>query len=188
MPDLYTIDEFASLYQSDVDTASATLARELAMGLIEDEIGPVFSTTSTVTLAIERDGTIRLPSLVVTDVASVNADDTGATFEWERPYPVIRLLSWTPLVTLTHLWHTAEVTYTHGWPSPPAILKAIALSVAQRIYDNPHGVRTESSALDDHQESATRAGSDDDLAGITLTAAELTRLERFRSTSYVTGR
>ena len=98
----------------------------------------------------------------------------------------MRLKSWTP--PQNTVWYTADVTVVHGWVTPPALLKAIGLSIAQRIYDNPHGLRTEASQLDDHQESQTRAGSDDDLAGITLTQAELDRLERFRPGVFVTGR
>lgn len=186
MADLFTLTELASLYQGDLDTATATLARELAVGLIEDEVGPLEETTSVITLPIGRDGLIDIPVNALTDVTDVAITGSSSTWEWKRPFPQVQLKAWTP--PQDTVWYTADVTVVHGWVTPPAVLKAIGLSVAQRIYDNPHGLRTEASQLDDHQESQTRAGSDDDLAGITLTQAELDRLERFRPGVFVTGR
>ena len=186
MADLFTLEELASLYKDDLDTATATLARELAVGLIEDEVGPLEQVTSVVTLPIGRDAVIDIPVNALADVTDVAISGSASTWEWERPFPRIRLKSWTP--PQDSVWYTADVTIVHGWVTPPKVLKAIGLSVAQRIYDNPHGLRTEASQLDDHQESQTRAGSDDDLAGITLTLAELGRLEWFRPGVFVTGR
>lgn len=39
---LYTLEEFASKVQSDVDTATATLLQELVTGLIADFVGSTF--------------------------------------------------------------------------------------------------------------------------------------------------
>ena len=186
MADLFTLSELSNLYQGTIDTDTATLARELAVGLIEDEVGPLEQTTSVITLPIGHDGVIDIPVNALSDVTDVAISGSAPTWEWERPYPRVRLKSWTP--PQDTVWYTADVTVVHGWVTPPTVFKAIGLSVAQRIVDNPHGLRAEASQLDDHQESQTRAGSDDDLAGITLTRAELDRLERFRPGVFVTGR
>ena len=184
---LFELTELASLLQRDLDTATATLARDLATGLVTDVTGVLEQTTATVTLPIDvTDGLIRLPSRVVTAVSTVEIDATAlasTAWVWERPYPRVRLLtcSWSASET----WPTADVTATLGYATGkvPKVAKAVAMSVASRIYDNPTGLRSES--IDDY--SATRAGADDDLAGITLTAAELNALERLAPSAYVTG-
>lgn len=43
---LYTIDEFASKVQSDVDTATAVLLRDLVTGLISETVGDSFDVDS----------------------------------------------------------------------------------------------------------------------------------------------
>lgn len=179
---LFTLEELASYLQGDVDTATATLARELATGLVVDQVGVLEQDTVTVVLPIETDDDgyrcLRLPSLVVTDVATVTVDGVTLTegdgWEWLRPYPDVRLHSYA--WTSTGTWQTATVTATLGYPpgAVPAVYKAVALSAAARAYDNPTGLRSES--IDDY--SATRAGSDADLAGLTLTDAELAALRR----------
>jgi hypothetical protein len=175
--DLFSLPELAAFLQRDLDTSSATLAREIATGLIEAEIGVVTEKTSTVTLSISCDGRIDLPSPVVTDVASVTVGGAAATFEWQRPYPRLQLTSWSPTAGTT--WQSADVTFTHGYPTVPTKLKAIALAVAARAYDNPQGATGRQ--VDDYVESGLEAG-------ITLTDHELTSLERFAGGSYTTAR
>jgi hypothetical protein len=70
----------------------------------------------------------------------------------------------------------AVVTYTAGYSTVPGNVKAVALAVAGRIYDNPQGLR--SRQIDDYSE--TRAGDDDDLAGVSLLPTEERRLRRYR--------
>lgn len=181
MADLFSLTELASFLQRDLDTSSATLARTIATGLIEAEVGPISAATSTVTLPIDCEGYVHIPVQVVTDVTGVEVAGEAAEFEWERPFPRVRLTSWTRSAGVA--WQTADVTLEHGYATIPAQLKAIALSVAARAYDNPEGLRQQ--AVDDY--SQTRAGSDDDLAGVTLTAAELKSLAKLMPGSYTTS-
>lgn len=181
MADLFTLEELASYLQvPEVDTSTATLCRSLATALVLDETGPLESQTSTVTLPIV-DSYVHLPVRYVTAVTTVTVGGVAATFEWEKPYPRVLLKSWS---ATANRWQTADVTLTHGWATVPAVAKAVALSVAARAYTNPNGYRTE--AIDDY--SVTRAGADDDLAGLTLTVAERLALGRGLATSaYVTN-
>jgi hypothetical protein len=176
------LTELASYLQRDVDTASATLARALAEGLVEEEVGRLEPTTSTITLPLDvHTGCIALSVAgPITDVSAVEVAGTAAAFEWEKPFPRVRLTTWTPSSTAT--WHVADVTLVHGWATIPAVVKAVGLSVAARAYTNPGGFRQET--IDDN--SVTRAGGDDDLAGLTLTGAERAVLQRFRSDVFVT--
>lgn len=185
MTDLFTLPELASFLQRDLDTSTATLAREIATGLIIDEIGPIFSTTSTITVPVDCDGVIAIPTQQpVTAITSVTMSGAGVGYVWEQPYPRLRLTSyaWPQVSPNGSVWPTATVVFTHGWATAPTALKAVALSVAARAYDNPRGMRTE--GIDDY--NGTRAGSDDDLAGVTLTQAELRRLSRFTPGAYMT--
>jgi len=186
---LFELTELASLLQRDLDTASATLARDLATGLVTDVTGVLEQATVTVTLPIDADeGLIHLPSRVVTAVSTVEISGTalaGSGWVWEKPYPRVRLLTCTWLSSAAaSAWPTADVTATigYGTGSVPKVAKAVALSAAARIYDNPTGLRAEQ--IDDY--SSTRAGADDDLAGVTLTAAEHKALERLALSAYVT--
>lgn len=168
---LFVLEELASALQRDLDTASATLARDVATALVESLTGPLGSQQSTVTLPL--DGTcIDLPSEVVTAVASVSVDGVAAQFEWLRPHPRVRLLSWV-LAGYPVTWHTVEVVYTHGFGIVPPVAKAVALEVAKRAYANPSGLRD--SRIDDYSESYGPAGG---AAGVTLTDLEIRQLER----------
>lgn len=188
MTDLFIVggssSELATYLQRDLDSSSERLAHDIAKALVEDETGPVASTTSTVTLPIERLGLVHLPARVVTDVSSVQYAGTDAVYTWEKPFPRIRLASYLlEVVPFTiDYWPTVDVTFTHGWASVPALVKAVALSVAARVYDNPSGMRSEQ--VDDY--SSTRAGTDDDLSGVSLTATERRTLARYAPGSYTT--
>lgn len=181
---LFTLPELASYLQRDLDTATATLAREIATGLVTDVTGILESDTATVVLPVEDEGVIKLPSRVVTAVSSVVIAGVTLTvdvdYEWLRPYPRIAVY-YVPVSTTS--WVTAMVTATMGFPVVPPVAKAVALSVAGRAYDNPTGLRSES--IDDY--SATRAGSDADLAGLTLTEAEVRALSRLADGAYTTS-
>lgn len=170
---LFELAELATfLGVSEVFTDQATLARELATGLIEDEIGVVASTTSVVVLPIDDYGRIDLPMTRITSISGVTVGGIAAEYEWQRPYPRLRLTEWSWIPDTD--WQTAEVTVVHGWTVIPDVVKAVALSVAGRVYSNPEGIKQES--IDDY--SRTRAGGDEDLAGVTLTDAERRTLHR----------
>jgi hypothetical protein len=70
----------------------------------------------------------------------------------------------------------AVVTYVAGYDTVPGNVRAVTLALAIRLYDNPQGLR--SRQIDDYSE--TRAGNDDDLAGVSLLPGEERRLRRYR--------
>jgi hypothetical protein len=178
---LITATQLASHMQRDLDSSSANLAIESATGLILDVTGPIEETESTITLPIGSDGYVHLPMTVVTAVDSVLVGGQEVLFTWEQPFPRLRLDSWTGLTVST--WPTAEVTLTHGYATVPGVVKAVALGVAARIFDNPQGLR--SRQIDDYSE--TRAGEDDTvMVPHTLTPLERTALEGLNAGAYVT--
>lgn len=189
--ELFSLDDLQNYLPASAPwrEETAKLARDLATGLVEAEVGPVMSRQSVITIPIDvPSGIVELPIQgPITAVTSALVHGAySATFVWERPYPRIRLLSYTDgswTSTYGNPWPTVDVTLTHGYKTPPGQVKAVALSVAARAYDNPLGVRVFS--VDDVSE--TRAGSDDDLAGITLTRTELAALGRLVRGSYTTS-
>lgn len=188
MTDLFIVggldSDLATYLQRDLDSASERLAHDIAKALVEDETGPITSASSTVTLPIEKCGLVHLPARIVTAVTAVQYGGTAAVYTWEKPFPRIRLSSYLlEVVPFTiDYWPTVDVTFTHGWATVPPLVKAVALSVAARVYDNPSGLRSEQ--IDDY--SATRAGTDDDLAGVSLTETERRTLARYAPGSYTT--
>ena len=164
---LFELTELASYMQQDLDTASATLARDIATALVEEVTGPLESRTSTVNLPVYADGTVELPARVVTSVTTVTLDAVAQTFIWKRPFPVLWVDDWTP--PAADEWDYVEVTFTHGYPVVPPLAKAIALAAASRAYTvtPPPGVTLQ---IDDYRESTT--GGDAAAATTTLTAHE----------------
>lgn len=167
---LFELTELASYMQSDLDTASATLARTIATALVEEVTGPLESRTSVVTLPVLVDGTVELPATVVTDVASVERDATAQVFIWKRPFPLLWVEDWDP--PARDEWATVEVTFTHGYPVVPPLAKAVALSVASRAYKSPVApLPGESRQIDDYRESMS-ASADAASNDVTLTEQE----------------
>lgn len=186
MADLFTLAELASYLQRDIDTATATLAQSAGQGLVRAytrqniDTRTYTSTRVPVTIHGER-YTVLLPQRPVTAVTSVTVNGTayvaGADYTWDgvNARLWLRYLAGSSTSFIDEWW--AVVTYTAGYATVPDAVKGVALSVAGRAYDNPRGIRSE--AIDDY--SATRAGADDDLAGVTLTAAEMAALRPYRA-------
>lgn len=176
MADLFTTTELATLLgEDDLDGDRVLLAHDLAAALIVERTGPLGPATSTVTLPVECDGVVHLPFDVV---RSVDAVVGASEWTWERPFPRLRVCS-----TSTSAWPTVDVTVTYGTVEVPAVVKAVALSVAMRVMQNPAGVVSE--AIDDYQ--VTYAGSSEPGVGLSLTQAELDALGSLADTAYVTG-
>lgn len=179
---LFELTELASYMQQDLDTASATLARDIATALVEEVTGPLESRTSTVNLPVYADGTVDLPARVVTGVTSVGLDETPQTFVWKRPFPVLWVDDWTP--PARDEWAYVEVVFTHGYPVVPPLAKAVALAAASRAYTvtPPPGVTLQ---IDDYRESTTGG---DAAATTTLTEQERRALASLGGTfAAVTG-
>jgi len=185
---LFDLDELATLLDVTADATRAVMARHCAHGLIRSYCRQnITRSTYTASLPVEAgsDGyyVVRLPQRPVFAVSSVTVNGTaytsGTDYSWDGVSDHIRLarLVWTAAAFQGE--PRAVVAYTAGYVAAPAAVRAVALSVAARAYDNPSGLRSES--IDDY--STTRAGSDDDLAGITLTAAERAALKPYRLTA-----
>lgn len=80
---IYTLAEFASYLQSDVDTATATLLLDLVTGLIEEVDGNDYSTATPTS-------TVKAIALEAAARAYRNADGTSSVSEAIDDYSVTR--------------------------------------------------------------------------------------------------
>lgn len=185
MADLFTVSDLAAYLQRDLDTSSATLAKDSAQGIVRAYCRQEI-TTATYTstkLKIDVDGwsyAVRFPQFPVTAVTDVSVNGvtyvSGTDYAWDGMSPMIRLRKVDESSASFEDFPVAVVTYTAGYPTAPPAVKAVALAVAARQYDNPQGLRQVS--IDDYSE--TRAGADDDLAGTSLLAAEKRILDVYK--------
>lgn len=183
---LATAEDLATLLQQDVDTASASMAIELATGVIQDAAGWRLVEESVSGLAVIPMGpvvvlpTTHLTALTMSDAG--RALTQGTSMWWTQAGLVTRV--WGPLMTPI-LWTTPAVaSFTHGWPQAqvPQQLRALCLAVAARIYDNPTGNRQETTG------SATEiksTGSGTGFAMPYLTAEERTALAPYQAAPVV---
>jgi hypothetical protein len=180
--DLFTLSELASYLQRDLDTSSATLAREEAMGIVRDHCRQEITTathTHRLPVSYDRRGWfVAVPERPLTAVTTVVVNGTTVTTHTvDLLNSQVRLVDGVPTDDADEdVEDQAVVTYTAGYATVPANVKAVALAVAGRIYDNPQGLR--SRQIDDYSE--TRAGDDQDLAGVTLLPREERLLRRYR--------
>ena len=186
--DLFTLSELASYLQRDLDTSSALLAQTTAQGIVRAYCRQDITTGTYVAanLPIVAQGAywqVTLPQRPVTAVSSVAVNGTtytlGTDYAWNGSSPTIKLARLVYTSAAFQDDPRATVTYTAGYATAPLDVKGVALAVAARQYDNPRGLRMES--IDDY--SGTRAGSDDDLAGVSLLLPEKAVLDRYRVTA-----
>lgn len=146
LPPLATIDELATWMQVDPASlpVSASLALDTASAIIRAEARQHFTRRSTtVTLypeSVTSWGSVAhvrtwvvLPQRPVIEVASV-VDDEGAPVA----YKLVR-----DTLTLERVCEAVSVTYTHGYAEVPGDVKAVALSAASRVLNNPADIRQE---------------------------------------------
>lgn len=186
MADLFTLEELASRVQSDLDTATATLARAGATALVESYCRTSFTATAETTLVLRvRDGRVRLPHRPVTAVSSVSTigDDgaplavlAGWTFDGIDTVRVDGIAGIINLAEDALTSGTVSVTFTYGYATVPADVKEVALSVAHRMYTNPAGMRQESVGA-----YSVTIGTNE--VGTTLYSAEKLVLDRYRKTT-----
>lgn len=114
------------------------------------------SITVTMECPIQPDGTIMLPSLYVTDVASVTLGGLAldpTSYTWHQagyirrhrqayfPWPLWPLQSEQPFREYpSPLSQFAEVTFTHGYTELPPIVAAVGMELANRALELPSGV------------------------------------------------
>jgi len=134
---LFELTDLAAYLQQDIDTASATVARTMATGVITGYTNQLIeSATYTHLLPIGSGLTIRLPQRPVTAITSVTVDGTALTrstqWDWDGISDVVVFDDWTP--DDEDQWQ-ATVVYTAGHATVPDDITAVALSVAGRLYN-----------------------------------------------------
>lgn len=148
---LFELTDLAAYLQQDIDTATATVARTIATGIVTGYTNQAIEAdTYTQVLPISTGLTIRLPQRPVTDVDSVTLDGTAWTettqWRWDGVSAQVVLEEQPPLDT----W-VATVVYDAGYAVVPDLVKAVALGVAARAYTNPS--RASSQSIDDYSVS-----------------------------------
>lgn len=188
MADLFALTELASWVQSDLDTATATLARDNATAIIENYCRTSFTAEGTATEVLRvRDGWVRLSNRPVTSITTVKAmNDDGnpgasiAGWTWDG-LDRLDVSGWADIIInraealLDDDVDTVEVVYDYGHTTVPADVKAVAIELAGAYYNNPAGLRQETVG----GYSVTYAGGND-MFGLALTKGQRDILDRYR--------
>jgi hypothetical protein len=157
--------DLASLVQADVDTASATLAVEVATALVQSVVGQrlvqVLNDTEIVYGGTDR--TLRLSQRPVTAVTSVTyggvlLSEGTASGTWRlSPAGLWRDLGWTEYACDPS---PVTVVYSHGY-APGAqelqLARGFTLALARGLFVNPSGVVREQ--IDDYQVAYAEAAA-----------------------------
>jgi hypothetical protein len=177
--DLFTLEELASHLQSDLDTATATLARARVVAYLESELGVVLTQrTGTVTFHPEPSTDfLRLPWPSTVTAVTVNGVALVAD-DWYlvNSLAEIRLVSkcWGGFAGDIRKLPTVVVSLTYGYLTPPAVLKAWGLLLAGQAYQLAPKIGLQSESIDDYSVAyATGAGA---AADVELPPAVLNRL------------
>lgn len=141
---LFELTDLAALLQRDLDTATATVARDMATGVVTAYTGQNFESQSySHTVRVGLDNVLKLPQRPVTAVTSVSTPDDGtldaSLWNWIGNGP------WVALDVVTDV---ATVAYVAGFATVPEAVKAVALSLAARHYQNAAGLKQE--RIDDY--------------------------------------
>ena len=145
---LATPSDLASHLQQDLDTATATLALEVATGWIKDDLGQnvLQITNETVTLD-GGDRTVYLPQRPVVSVGAVTTTDYLGTTETPVLNTDYRVRGYRLIWSgYGKVWpEVVTVTYSHGFTSVtvPQGIRGVCLSAAGRLYQNPDGLRSQ---------------------------------------------
>jgi hypothetical protein len=169
-PQLLSPNDLTSFQQSD-PAWFFEAAGEVIRTACQWHIAPSITVTDTVT--IQPDGTIMLPSLYVTGVSfmAINGVEIDpSTYQWHQAgyitwyptrgggvpsgYPggfsewsLWPLQSDTPFNAYpSPVGQHADVTYTHGYPTLPEVVKAVGFQLAQRAMEMPTGIATDLTA------------------------------------------
>lgn len=167
--------ELASHLQvASVDTASATLALNVASGDIRDHCGWSISEED-VTDTLDGTGTrnLWLPTLRLTAITSLEVDGVplveGVDFDWTRYGKVVRNGCWPRTA------RSIDIAWTHGYTVTPDNVKGVCLALAGRRYDNPKGSKGSTRTAGPFTETSTYAGE----GGADLTDREIEKLAKF---------
>jgi hypothetical protein len=155
--------DLATYLQTDIDTASATLALELATGAIKETCGwNILQETVTGQLLTPVGNMVTIPTMYLTALTLTDAGVAlvqGSTMLWSTNGLVLRK-AYGGLIDYPFLTPVIA-TYTHGFPAAvlPQIVRGICLAVAARVYDNPQGNRSQSVGQDQEVKSPGGANS-----------------------------
>jgi hypothetical protein len=176
---LATPSDLASALQMDVDTATATLALEVATAVVQEATGQkilqVVGDTAVITapagywLELPQRPVTAVTSVTLWDATVVAAGTTTGTYR-RLQNRLWRDVGWTKYPPWTWSWPfnyglcdgPTEVTvvYTHGLAAGDQNLqlaRGAVLTLARAVYDNPTGASKE--AIDDYQVAYDRAGA-----------------------------
>lgn len=172
--------DLATVLQQDIDTASATLALELATGAIQAFTGwRLIQETVVDYLCIATGNMVVLPTARLTALAMTDYGiplTQGDTMLWSTNGLVLRKMYQGRLDY--PFWQPVLATFTHGWPPDqvPQQIRGVCLNVAARMFDNPTGLRSEGVGQAQEVKSPGGAAS---FAGATLTNEEAAALTPF---------
>ena len=171
-----TPSELASWLQKDLDTATATLALNIATSDISEFCGWSITQDSSVTMTVDgprHSCSVFLGTQLLTGVTSVTEDGAALSstqYRWSSTGELIRVGRW-------WTWKPRAIVavVTHGYVTAPDKVKGICLNLAGRKYDNPTSLRSYQVG----GVSETYAGSADTL-GPGLTASEKEDLQGYQ--------
>jgi hypothetical protein len=152
---LATPEDLASALQRDVDTASATLALEVATSIVQSAAGQwIVRKTTTETAWGGPDRVLRLKQRPIISVASVTfggvlLSQGTASGTWRMSASGLwRDLGWAEVYGEPS---SAEVVYTHGYLADDQeiqLARGVTLSIARGLFTNPDGTVREQ--IDDY--------------------------------------
>jgi len=185
MADLVTTAELAAYLQRTLDATSSALAVTSASAMVRTHCGQqltaqTYTSVSLPVLGGPRGYRVRIPQRPVTAVTSIAIYGKtlvdGTDYAWDGATPAIDVAAIPSVFFTFAAAPRAVVTYTAGYSAVPADVKAVTLSIAGRLYDNPRGIRTR--VIGDYQE--TLSGTDDMIASRKLSHAEKVLLSKYR--------
>lgn len=160
IPPLISSTDLTSFNASDPDWFMDAAGETVRWTICQWHIAP--SITETVSVPIQPDGTIMLPSLHVTGVESLCINgltidpstyvvhEAGYIHRKRHSYfqwPLWPLESDHPFREYpSSLARYADVTFTHGYSELPSAVKAVAFELATRAMEMPSGVATQLAA------------------------------------------
>lgn len=155
----FTAQNLADRLQLDIgsiNTGTATLFAQLASDAVRDDlrlsVDPI--TNDSITLYGDNGEILLLPERPVTAVSSVtlagqslvpvvvNATSTMLMYDWRPDGRLYRVVYGGSFYAgeLMFKWPfgvAVQITYNHGWATPPSALKLVAIELAAAAYSNP---------------------------------------------------
>lgn len=166
---LFELTELASWVQSDVDTATATLARDAATAYLEHELNVKLTEASdvTVTYTVRWDDTVVQLPHPTTAVSAVAVDGTALAstdYVFRDDFTLYRRVGWggsrwasqsrfAEYVSSDDDYVSVDVTMDYGFATPPSHLKHLGLVLAAQAYQLGPKVGLQSQSIDDYSES-----------------------------------